>query len=337
VTLNLKKPNPFLIRKRTQKRSHFPPPRDAAYNACMALRNLILPAACAAALVPCLLSQRPDVKRPPILGVAHLALKTNDLAAARAFYGHDLGFEEPFPGPNGGAIFKVNDHQYIEVANTLKDDSEDRLEHIAFETTNARQLRDYLASKGVKVPDTVEKNADGDYSFVVADPEAHNIEFVEYGKGSLRSRNFGKALPATRISDRIIHAGFTIQDPFNANRFYGAILGYHETWHGGMQEARTDWVDMRVPDGADWLEYMLNQPHPSTRTRGVMNHLALGVPDAQAAYKTLQDRQVKMQEQPKIGRDGKWQLNLYDPNLTRAELMEPKPVQPPCCSSMLDH
>ena len=33
--------------------------------------------------------------------------------------------------------------------------------------------------------------------------------------------------------------------------------------------------------------------------------------------------------------DGKWQLNLYDPNLTRAELMEFKPVQKPCCSSML--
>jgi hypothetical protein len=32
-------------------------------------------------------------------------------------------------------------------------------------------------------------------------------------------------------------------------------------------------------------------------------------------------------EKPKIGRDGKWQLNLYDPNGTRAELMEPKPVE----------
>lgn len=32
---------------------------------------------------------------------------------------------------------------------------------------------------------------------------------------------------------------------------------------------------------------------------------------------------------PKIGRDGKWQLNLYDPNLTRVELMEPKPVRTP--------
>jgi len=40
-------------------------------------------------------------------------------------------------------------------------------------------------------------------------------------------------------------------------------------------------------------------------------------------------------EKPKIGRDGKYQLNLYDPNLTRAELMEPKPVETPCCSKFV--
>ncbi len=37
-------------------------------------------------------------------------------------------------------------------------------------------------------------------------------------------------------------------------------------------------------------------------------------------------------EKPKIGRDGKWQLNLYDPDDTRVEFMEFTPVQKPCCS-----
>jgi hypothetical protein len=55
------------------------------------------------------------------------------------------------------------------------------------------------------------------------------------------------------------------------------------------------------------------------------------VPDVQAGYKSVTERGYKA-EPPKIGRDGKWQLNLYDPDLTRAELMEPKPVQTPCCS-----
>jgi len=92
---------------------------------------------------------------------------------------------------------------------------------------------------------------------------------------------------------------------------------------------------MRVPDGTDWLEYMMNVNNPTPRTLGVMNHLALGVPSVEKAVETLKARGVNPDLlKPKIGRDGKWQLNLYDPNLTRAELMEPEPVQTPCCSPM---
>ena len=85
------------------------------------------------------------VSRPPILGVAHIGLKTDDLTAARNFYGHVLGYQEPFTvdKPTGGLMltyFKVNDHQYIEVFPSLKSATEDRLSHIAFETTDARQL-----------------------------------------------------------------------------------------------------------------------------------------------------------------------------------------------------
>ena len=300
----------------------------------MMFRHLVLPAACAAVLVPCLLSQKAEVKRPPIVGIAHIALKTNNLPAAREFYAHYLGFEE-VGSITHGTMFKVNDHQYIAVADALMGD-EDRLDHIAFETTDAHQLRAYLAASGVKVPASLASGVEGDYSFMVEDPEGHHIEFVEYRKGSEASRGFGKSLPKSRISERIIHGGFTIQDAGKADRFYADILGFKNTWHGGMTDTKTDWVDMRVPDGPDWLEYMLNQPNPSVKTRGVMNHLALGVPDIQAAYQSLEKRGLKMDAPPKIGRDGKWQLNLYDPNLTRAELMEPKPVQEPCCSPFLD-
>jgi catechol 2,3-dioxygenase-like lactoylglutathione lyase family enzyme len=284
------------------------------------------------ALVPALAQP----KRPAITGVAHVSLKTNDMAEERKFYGHDFGFAEAFQvGP--ATYFKVNDHQYIQVAPGLKDDAEDRLSHVAFETTNVRQLRDYLASKGVKVPDSVQPGPEGDLSLMVQDPEGRDIEFVEYTSGSLPSRSFGKFLPAERISERIIHAGFIVQDQAAENRFYKDILEFKETWHGGMTDERTDWVDMRVPDGADWLEYMLNQRNPSARTRGVMNHLALGVPSVEAGFKALTDRGAGLRnEKPKIGRDGKWQLNLYDVNLTRVELMEPKPVQPPCCSPFVN-
>ena len=63
-----------------------------------------------------------------------------------------------------------------------------------------------------------------------------------------------------------------------------------------------------------------------------MNHISLGVPDVQLAAKQLEASGTKLTEQPKIGRDGKWQLNLYDPDLTRIELMSYAPAEKPCCS-----
>jgi catechol-2,3-dioxygenase len=55
------------------------------------------------------------IQRPAIVGVAHIALETDDLAAARKFYGTGLGFEEPFQ-LDKAVLFKVNDHQYIKVS-----------------------------------------------------------------------------------------------------------------------------------------------------------------------------------------------------------------------------
>ncbi len=279
-------------------------------------------------------------ERPAIVGVAHIGLKTDNLAASREFYGHMLGYQEPFTvdKPSGGLMltyFKVNDHQYIEVFPELKSETEDRLSHIAFETTNIQQLRDYLATHGVKVPQTLKPGLDGNLSMMLKDPDGHNVEFVEYRPGSLHTSNFGKFLPAGRVSERIIHVGVTVTDREAADHFYKEILGFHEIWHGGMKDDRTDWVDMRVPDGSDWLEYMLNVHNPSPHTLGVMHHLALGVPSVDAGYRTVVDRGLKP-DKPQIGRDGKWQLNLYDPNGTRAELMEPKPVRTPCCSQFHD-
>ena len=276
-------------------------------------------------------------QRPPITGIAHIALRTDNLDAARRFYGHDLGFAEPFHlnHPDGSlelTFFKVNDRQYIEVSPGLKNDAEDRLMHIAFETTDVKKLRDYLVKRGVSAP-AVAKYPDGNLTITVEDPEGHRIEFVQYMKDSLEGRQFGKFLPETRISEHMIHSGFTVKDQAAEDRFFKDILGFDEMWHGGRTDSETDWVDMRVPDGNDWLEYMLNVNNPTPKTRGVMNHLALGVPSMEAAYKRLQERNADLQDQkPKIGRDGKWQLNMYDPNLTRAELMEPKPVETPCCS-----
>jgi hypothetical protein len=45
------------------------------------------------------------------------------------------------------------------------------------------------------------------------------------------------------------------------------------------------------------------------------------------------DRESPRHDGPQMGKDGKWQANLYDPDGTRVELMEFQPVTKPCCSA----
>jgi catechol 2,3-dioxygenase-like lactoylglutathione lyase family enzyme len=279
------------------------------------------------------------VSRPSILGIAHVALRVKDAAEARNFFGHVLGFdelplEETAKGKMRYTYFKVNDNQYIEISPTLSSPTEDRLIDIAFRTTDARGLREYLASHGVSVPGELRKDAEGNLSFSLQDPAGHTVEFIQYTPGSVESRNFGKFLSSKRTSKEIIHAGETVQNRAPADDFYRGILGYRVTWYGGMTDNRTDWVDMEVPNGTNWLEFMLNVHNPSPRTLGVMNHFSLGVKDIHKVFATVKARGYSAGK-PQIGRDGKWQLNLYDADLTRVEFMEFKPVQKPCCSPMI--
>lgn len=284
-------------------------------------------------------AQNSTFARPPIIGLAHVGFYVSDLDKAESFYGKALGFEHfSLDKPTGGLMlnyYKVNDHQYIEIYPGLKGDDQDRLSHVAFETTDAKAMRDYLAAHDVKVPAALKPGIDGNLSFMVDDPEGRRIEFVQYLPGSIHAQRFGKLLPDTRVSDRMIHAGFIVHDRAAEDKFYQDILGFKLMWYGGMTDDRIQWLDMRVPEGSDWIEYMLGNDHPSIRTRGVMNHISLGVKDIHEAEKTILAHGFTPGEQPKIGRDGKWQLNLYDPDLTRVENMEFKIVETPCCSKMI--
>ena len=64
--------------------------------------------------------------RPPITNIANFVVKTDNLDEARRFYSGVLGYDEVFrhtrtiSGRAELSVFKVNDHQYIEVAPTLE-------------------------------------------------------------------------------------------------------------------------------------------------------------------------------------------------------------------------
>ncbi|MEJ2009351.1 MAG: VOC family protein, partial [Acidobacteriota bacterium] len=159
----------------------------------------------------------PAVSRPPILGIANVALRVSNADEAHHFFGQVLGFDrlplnETAHGKMKYAYYKVNDNQYIKISPTQTSPSEDGLIHIAYRTTDARALRSYLAAHGVTVPASVEKDAEGDLSFNFTDPAGHQVQFIQYLPGSVEMRNKGKYLAPGRVSHEIIHAGETVAD-----------------------------------------------------------------------------------------------------------------------------
>src|SRR5512140_2899124 len=116
--------------------------------------SICVPTALAALAIVASAQTSSAPSRPKIFGVAHIAVRTDNLDAARKFYNQQLGYEEAFKlNRRDGSLmlvyFKVNDHQYIEVFPDWKGPEQLVLSHIAFETDNAQQLREYLAAKGV--------------------------------------------------------------------------------------------------------------------------------------------------------------------------------------------
>jgi lactoylglutathione lyase len=280
-------------------------------------------------------------KRPAITGVASFAVRVTDLAAARTFYGDVLGLDQPFSvaNPLGGTAltaFKINDRQFVYVAPDLKDPVESRLLFVGFETTDAKALRAYLAAHAVDVPASLEPDADGNLSLFVKDPEGNVVQFVQYRSSSEQGRSRGRFLSTRRTSDHALHVGYRIHDPEKLDRFYKDVLGFRLIWKGGSRDERFDWISMAVPDGNQWIEYMVNTGNPSPRQLGVLNHLALGTLDIEGVHKQIVERGYAEKADPAIGRDGRWLMHLYDKDFTRTEFMVRKPVKEPCCFPLTD-
>jgi catechol 2,3-dioxygenase-like lactoylglutathione lyase family enzyme len=280
--------------------------------------------------------------RPAITGIAFFRDYTTHRAEAETFYGPTMGFPE-IKGPDGTLAFAVNRSQWVEVlADTPPPQANSRMAAVGFTTRDVRAMEKYLNAHGVATAEPMRNNA-----FAVHDPEGNLVFFVESpyptatGDKSLtgipRLVAASHPLPSAS-SHRIIHVGFVVQDRAKEDAFWRQILGFRPYWHGwGKDPAANgdDYVSMQVPDGTDWLEYMLNQHNPDLRQTGVMDHFSLGTERMQTVLAQLQSNKCEGKACTAIqaGRDGKIQLNLYDPDFTRVEYMEFTNAMKPCCSA----
>ena len=271
-----------------------------------------------------------SLKRPRILGIARVEILTSELSTARSFYNDVLHHPQQCSWceelPSGSVL--VNANQAIGLSDVPSPAPSNLLEEIAFATDNVGELRSYLKAHNIPISEPAKLQ---EFHLTVVDPEGHRIGFFQ--KPPLAERQVQALEHAFPSKLRLIHAGFVVRDRAATDHFYKDILGFRPYWHGGMKDDKDDWVAMQVPDGTDWIEYMLNIPlDADKKLLGIMNHIALGVTDIQATKAQLLKNGATLTEEPKLGRDGKWQLNVYDPDLTRIEFMEFTPKEKPCCS-----
>jgi catechol 2,3-dioxygenase-like lactoylglutathione lyase family enzyme len=276
-----------------------------------------------------------EVERPKITGVAHIALYVKSIDQARAFYENFLGFAEPYSlkktdSEELAMIFvKINDRQLVEIFPETTPEV-NRFSHFAIETDDAEAMRKYLGSKGYKVPEKTPTGRTGNFNFTVSDPNGIRCEIVQYTATGFTGKNIGKDMPETRISNHMSHVGFMVADLDSAMKFYRDILGFKETWRGSSNGTVLSWVNMKVPDGDDYIELMLFEKEPNKERKGTMNHICLVVDDVAASGKILFGRKLpegcKSPTEMKTGINRKRQINYYDGDGTRVEIMEPKTV-----------
>jgi catechol 2,3-dioxygenase-like lactoylglutathione lyase family enzyme len=280
-----------------------------------------------------------EPKRPKITGIAGVTILVSDVPGSREKYkqllepGYTCDWCEDAPTSS----FELNGGQIIALEAAPTPEPANLLDEVYFQTDDLKAMKKYLKRR--KVPFAELAAGRASLRLRVQDPDGHHISFVSSGpilepmKNEIRESAARRAADSAIPAYRIIHAGFIVRDQAAMDHFYKDIFGFRPYWHGGMKDDETSWISLQVPDGTDWIEYMINlPPDPDQHLRGVMNHIAIGVVDIQAEREQLVKNGVHLTEEPKLGRDGKWQLNLYDPDQTRIEFMEFTPKEKPCCS-----
>jgi catechol 2,3-dioxygenase-like lactoylglutathione lyase family enzyme len=268
-------------------------------------------------------------KRPRITGIDHVRLYVTDIDKSSAFYSKNMGLSTNSAGGCQGAphrCFLVNGQQQIELQPLPSAAPKNWLAEIAYATDDVERMRRYLLAHSIDAtPITIDPN--GARHFELRDPEGNSLAFIQR---AVSPKDW--AIFSNQVGTTLFHAGFVVKDTAAENRFYVDLLGFKLYWYGGFKDDGVDWYEIQVPDGDNWIEYMLNIPQNAVHKElGVQNHFSLGARDIHAAAEQLRQNGVKEIAGPGIGRDGKRGLNVYDPDDTRVEITEFTPAHEPCC------
>lgn len=261
-----------------------------------------------------------ETKRPAIWGVAKMTFFVSDFQMARSYYGKFLGFNECFSyqSESGKVIsFKVNDRQFLEFVENKNAKDIRRMISVSFETDNVEQMRLYLKSKGINVPDKVKIDGAKNEVIEVTDGSGNKVEFIDYKSNSLHKLSEGKFLSDKRISRRIHHVGIYADKVSAEDPFYVGVLNFKEMWRSPEDPALPpDYLYLLMPECCENIE-LLNSGGVNT------SHPCCLSDDMQETIYTLKERRVnETLGKPMIGKGNRWLLNIMNSDKTKVEFTE---------------
>lgn len=272
-----------------------------------------------------------DEDRPRITGVAGMHIRVSDMERSLDHYQGWLGlgraFEERLANGNRVLYLTLDPTHYIALESGL-DPKDDRFVAHALLTRDVEQAHAFFRKRNVAGLSAVGPHPTGARAFRFRNPDQQLVEMLEFRDDS---RLF-EGMPAPDcVSTRFSHVGFLVGSISRANAFYQELLGFREIWRGaGANAEHLAWVNMEVPDGREYIEYMLYKTMPAPDRRGTVNHGCLWVDDLDASLRRLAAKHGSQhygRDLPVIyGRNDRRLCNLYDPDGTRVELMEPTTI-----------
>ena len=140
--------------------------------------------------------QNAGAQSTDLTGIAHVALRVNDLQKSQAFY-KTLGYEEAFSFTDNGKVsvsyVKVNDRQFIELIPRSSDSQPGGILHTCFEVADIEALHKAYMERGLQ-PTEPKKARAGNLLFVMHGPDNQLLEYTQYMPDSLHSQSRGKHL-----------------------------------------------------------------------------------------------------------------------------------------------
>ncbi len=192
---------------------------------------------CLIAVLVCLSTLTASAQSTDLTGIAHVALRVNDLQKSHDFYGK-LGFEEAFSFTDAGKVsvsyVKVNDRQFIELIPRTSDSQPGGILHTCFEVADIESLHKAYVDTGLQ-PTEAKKARAGNLLFVMHGPDNQLLEYTQYMPDSLHSRDHGKHLSERRVSTHMLGATTAVKDLPGERSYYTSKLGFKGTGSDGNE------------------------------------------------------------------------------------------------------